>query len=92
MLCFDSDGHLYPCDRLCLNEYDLGDISKMPSIDETFENENFIKLLQKSILRREKCIGECEYFKNCYGGCNAILNEIITIMFHVIFKKELKNL
>ena len=21
-LCFNSDGHLYPCDRLCLEEYD----------------------------------------------------------------------
>lgn len=50
----------------------------MISIDEAFENENFIKLLQNSISRRQNCIDECEYFKNCYGGCNAntILNEI----------------
>ena len=77
-LCFDSNGHLYPCDRLCLDEYDLGDITKITSIDEAFENENFIKLLQKNISRRQKCIDECEYFKNCYGGCNAnaILNEV----------------
>lgn len=34
--------------------------------------------MQSSILRRQNCINECEYFKNCYGGCNAnaILNEI----------------
>lgn len=76
-LCFDSNGHLYPCDRLCLDEYDLGDISKMVSIDEAFQNENFIKVLQKNISRRQECIDKCEYFKNCYGGCNAnaILNE-----------------
>ncbi len=77
-LCLDSNGHLYPCDRLCLNEYDLGNVSNMSVIDEAFENESFIKLLQKNILRRQNCIDTCEYFKNCYGGCNAnaILNEI----------------
>lgn len=77
-LCLDSNGHLYPCDRLCLNEYDLGDILNMNTIDEAFENENFINLLKKNILRRQECIEYCEYFKNCYGGCNAnaILNEI----------------
>lgn len=77
-LCFDSNGHLYPCDRLCLNEYDLGDVTKMINIDEAFENESFIMLLKNSILRRQNCIEQCEFFKNCYGGCNAnaILNEI----------------
>ena len=77
-LCFDSNGHLYPCDRLCLTEYDLGDVAKIVSIDEAFQNENFVKLLQNSISRRQSCIDECEYFKNCYGGCNAnaILNKI----------------
>lgn len=76
-LCFDSDGHLYPCDRLCLEEYDLGDVTRMASIEEAFENKNFLKLLQNSISRRQNCIENCEYFKNCYGGCNAnsILNE-----------------
>lgn len=76
-LCFDSDGHLYPCDRLCLEEYDLGDVTRMASIEEAFENKNFLKLLKNSILRRQNCIENCEYFKNCYGGCNAnsILNE-----------------
>ena len=75
--CFDSDGHLYPCDRLCLEEYDLGDVTRMASIEEAFENKNFLKLLQNSISRRQNCIENCEYFKNCYGGCNAnfILNE-----------------
>ena len=49
----------------------------MASIEEAFENKNFLKLLKNSILRRQNCIENCEYFKNCYGGCNAnsILNE-----------------
>ena len=77
-LCLDSNGHIYPCDRLCLNEYDLGYVPEMNVIDEAFENEKFIKLLKKNILRRQTCIETCEYFKNCYGGCNAnaILSEI----------------
>ena len=77
-LCFDSNGHIYPCDRLCLPDYDLGDISKIENIDEVLENKNFIELLRKSIERRNNCIKSCNYYKNCYGGCNAnaILNEI----------------
>lgn len=77
-LCLDSNGHLYPCDRLCLNEYDLGNVLNMNIIDEAFENEKFINLLKKNVLRRQNCIEKCNYFKNCYGGCNAnaILNEI----------------
>lgn len=76
-LCLDSNGHLYPCDRLCLDKYDLGNVRNMLSIDEAFENENFIKLLRYSISRRQDCIENCDFFKNCYGGCNAnsILNE-----------------
>lgn len=38
-------------------------MSEMNVIDEAFENEKFIKLLQKNILRRQTCIETCEYFK-----------------------------
>lgn len=70
-LCFDSNGHIYPCDRLCLNQYDLGDIKEIENIDEVFMNDNFINLLERNIERRENCSLNCHYFKNCYGGCNA---------------------
>ena len=70
-LCFDSNGHIYPCDRLCLDTYDLGYINDIKCIDDVFQNQNFINLLNDSIKRREKCISTCDYFKNCYGGCNA---------------------
>ena len=51
---------------------------KIENIDEVLENKNFIELLRKSIERRNNCIKSCNYYKNCYGGCNAnaILNEI----------------
>ena len=57
-LCLDSDGHLYPCDRLCSTEYDLGDIATMNYIDEAFTNEKFINLLKENIIRRQNCIEE----------------------------------
>lgn len=70
-LCLDSNGTLYPCDRLCLEDYNLGDVSKINSIEEIFYNSNFFKLLQGSIIRRNNCINSCEFYKNCYSGCNA---------------------
>lgn len=76
-LCLDSDGIIYPCDRLCTEEYKLGNVIEMISIEEAFQNINFFKLLKSSVERRKTCISECEYYKNCYAGCNAnaILNK-----------------
>lgn len=75
-LCLDSDGLIYPCDRLCTNEYNLGNIDNINSINEAFLSDNYLKLLKYSVTRRNKCIQNCEYYKNCYAGCNAnaILN------------------
>lgn len=70
-LCLDSNGHLYPCDRLCIEKYDLGDISNIDSIDEAFENEKFINLLKEAVQRRDICSKKCDDFNECYGGCNA---------------------
>ena len=90
-LCLDSNGHIYPCDRLCLDEYDFGYVDTLSSIEEVFYNEKYIKLLQKSIDRRQKCIENCKYFKNCYGGCNAnsILNEINNNKVSCYIQKEI---
>lgn len=96
-ICFDSNGHVYPCDRLCLREYDLGDIKEMKDIDEVFQNSNFVSLIQKSISRRQECINSCDYYENCYGGCNAnaILGEInhnnVSCFIQKGILKEIKN-
>lgn len=76
-LCLDSDGEIYPCDRLCTNEYSLGNIDNINSINEVFLNDNFLKLLKYSVARRNECIKNCKYYKNCYAGCNsnAILSQ-----------------
>lgn len=94
-LCFDCNGFIYPCDRLCLQDYELGNIKIIQSIDEIFENENFINLIHKNILKRKNCIAKCEYYKNCYGGCNAntILSENDNYDVSCYIQKEiLKNL
>lgn len=76
-LCFDSDANIYPCDRLCAKEYSLGFIDNISNINEIFESDTFYNLLKESVERRKKCINKCNYYKNCYSGCNAnaILNK-----------------
>ena len=75
-LCLDSDANIYPCDRLCTPDYLLGNVDELSSISDVFDSRNFLKLLKISVQRREQCINNCEYYKNCYSGCNAnaILN------------------
>ncbi len=70
-LCLDSNGDIYPCDRLCIPEYRLSNVEDIKSIDSIFESEQFIKLLQESVFRRRSCMSECEIYESCYGGCNA---------------------
>lgn len=88
-LCFDSKGMIYPCDRLCLNEYNLGNISNITDINEVFCNQNFLNMLKRNINRRNNCINSCEYYNNCYAGCNAnyLLHNNSTCMQKEIFKK-----
>lgn len=76
-LCLDSNGCIYPCDRLCTEEYNLGNVLNINSIDEIFQSYNFVNILKSSIERRKNCLENCEYYKNCYSGCNAnaVLNK-----------------
>lgn len=82
-LCFDSHGNIYPCDRLCVDEYKLENIDSIDSIEEVFETKSFINLLQYSIERRKECILNCDIYENCYGGCNA--NSIL-------YKNDISNI
>lgn len=96
-LCLDSNACLYPCDRLCIEEYNLGSIVKMNNIDEAFRNEKFLNLLKSSYERRNNCIENCEFFENCYGGCNAnanlskINNDNMSCYIQKQILKELKD-
>lgn len=72
-LCLDVDSNIYPCDRLCHPKYLLGNVENINDIDKVFETQKFLNLLENSINKREKCIKKCEYYNNCYSGCNANL-------------------
>lgn len=93
-LCFDSNGYIYPCDRLCNENYNLGNINYINYIDEVFQNYNFLSLLKNSVERRKECINKCEYFKNCYSGCNAnalLNNTNISCYIHKNILNEIKK-
>lgn len=92
-LCLDTDGMIYPCDRLCTSDYKLANIEEISSIEEAFASSNFLRLLKESVIRRTKCIKNCEYYKSCYSGCNAnaILNyENDFVSTHCVHKEILK--
>lgn len=70
-LCIDSVGNIYPCDRLCISKYRLGNIQNLKTFTDVFQNESFYNLLSCAVKRREVCKEKCNYYNMCYGGCNA---------------------
>ena len=46
-------------------------IQNVDSIDELFNSDGFIRLLEESIVRREKCEAACEWYPHCQGGCSC---------------------
>lgn len=70
-ICMDNQGDIYPCGRIIMPQYYLGNIHKINSIKEVFYTEQFGKLLQSAINRRKKCMQSCHYYQYCRGGCNS---------------------
>ncbi|MBR2255408.1 MAG: radical SAM protein [Candidatus Methanomethylophilaceae archaeon] len=68
-LCVYPDGSLYPCGKACPEEYRMGNINDMASLDEAFSSEGFRNILLASVKRREKC-AQCEISRFCNGGCS----------------------
>ena len=59
-----------------------------------YQNYNFLSLLKYSVERRKKCIDACEYYKNCYSGCNAnalLDNDNISCYIHKNILDEIKK-
>lgn len=75
-LAVDHDGSIYPCSRSYPKEFYLGNVQMMTDISMAFKHENFRKLIEGSIERRNLCQQTCEYYTLCQGGCNndSILN------------------
>lgn len=77
---FSHDGSIYPCGRFYQKEYCLGNILELSSVEQAFSSEVYRKMTVSSILRRQQCSENCEYFSICEGGCNSncILNGDLT--------------
>lgn len=63
------DGTIVPCNRTFPKEYNFGNVMDYKDFHEAYKSEGFIKLLEASIERREKC-KNCEAYGFCRGGCN----------------------
>lgn len=70
----NPNGELFPCGRFYPQEFSLGFINNMNSIDDIFNTLGFDNLISGAIIRREKC-KVCEFYNYCNGGCN---NDAIT--------------
>lgn len=47
----------------------LGNIFEFNNVDDIFQSKQFVKLLQKAIIKRNNCKNHCEFFDICKGGC-----------------------
>ncbi|MBQ8179146.1 MAG: radical SAM protein [Candidatus Methanomethylophilaceae archaeon] len=68
-LCVNPNGDIYPCAKACPEEFLMGNINTVGSIDEAFRSEGFRRILLGSVKRREKC-ASCPIFSYCNGGCS----------------------
>lgn len=70
----DADGTIYACknykNRIC-------NLWEVHSLNEILSHENFIALLERSIIKRGQCKAACEFYELCQGGC--ILNAEISV-------------
>ncbi len=65
------DGQIYPCSREFTSDYSYGRIQDVDDIDQLFESDGFLKLLENTIIRREKCQESCPWYDYCQGGCSC---------------------
>lgn len=68
-LCVNPDGTLYPCAKACPPEFAMGNVNEISSLDEAFHSEGFLRILEGSVARRERC-SACPVYRYCNGGCS----------------------
>ncbi len=65
------DGTVFPCSREYPERYSFGKIQDVNSVLELFESKAFERLIEESVIRREKCEKYCEWYQYCQGGCSC---------------------
>lgn len=65
----EANGHVYPCDFYCLDEFKLGNIHE-DSFDIIFKNSRLINFLDKEVLT-SVCLN-CPVKQMCHGNCKAL--------------------
>ena len=68
VLFINKEGDISFCPKYSKKTY-LQNFSSVKSFDEIFDNEVFIKYLEKMICKRNECKAKCKYFNKCKGGC-----------------------
>ncbi len=64
------NGDIFPCGRAFTNDYYLGNLFDYANAGEIFCCDNYQKLLQGAIARRDICRKKCKLYDKCHGGCN----------------------
>ena len=68
-LCIYPNGDVYPCGKACPEDFCLGNINEVDSVDDLFGSDGFRNILVGSIARRKKCMS-CDIYSYCNGGCS----------------------
>ena len=68
-ICFNSDGKLYKCDDVSIEEMYICDIDEISNINEFFNNDKIEKLLALKQLQISNYCKECVYLPICGQGC-----------------------
>lgn len=68
--CMDASGNIYGCGREAVHKYCFGNVDKVESLSEVFNSASFKEYITGTIQRRNHCMGNCEFFDYCKGGCS----------------------
>lgn len=66
----NSNGDFYPCDRALPWKYRLGNIDEIKSIDELFQNSNFMRLAKEREDKNRNYCSKCNIAVYCNRGCS----------------------
>lgn len=69
-VCVEPNGDFFPCDKSFNRQYCLGNVADIMDFDDIYKSDEFLSLIEQSVIRRKTCIDNCKWFQYCHGGCN----------------------